>query len=205
MNPALQKLITIGNQLGAEVLALADEVLDNDKFEIWSGSGLGFQHHYGKGQLAQHTLEVVEIALANNAYFKTLGKGLDDRLVYLAAVFHDAGKMWDYAPQEDYNELLDTDFVNYDKWGSTDHKRKIYHISRSALIWSKAFDKYGSFLPPEAHDEVLHAILAHHGQREWGSPVTPKTKLGWLIHLADNMSARFDDCEKPKPEPWQKA
>lgn len=204
MNNALQKLIEIGNNLGPEVLALADIVLDDHRFGIWSGSAMSFIHHYGKGQLAQHTLEVVELALKNNEYFKTIGKGVDDRLVYLAAVFHDAGKMFDYAPKEECDTSPWETFINYENWENTDHKLKIYHISRSGLIWSKAFDKLGSFLPPGAHDEVLHAILAHHGQKEWGSPVTPKTRLAWLIHLADNMSARMDDCVKERPNQWQK-
>lgn len=204
MNNAVQKLIEIGRNLGIEVLDLADVVLDDEKFGIWSGSAMSFVHHYGKGQLAQHTLEVVELAMRNNEYFKTLGKGVDDRLVYLAAVFHDAGKMFDYAPKEECDLATWETTISYDNWESTDHKLKIYHISRSGLIWSKAFDKLGSFLPPEAHDQVLHAILAHHGQKEWGSPVTPKTRLAWLIHLADNTSARMDDCEKKRPDPWQK-
>jgi 3'-5' exoribonuclease len=44
-------------------------------------------------------------------------------------------------------------------------------------------------------DNVLHAILAHHGSREWGSPVVPLTKLAWMLHLCDGISARMDDAE----------
>jgi 23S rRNA maturation-related 3'-5' exoribonuclease YhaM len=45
-------------------------------------------------------------------------------------------------------------------------------------------------------DEVTHAILSHHGQREWGSPVRPATKLAWILHTCDMMSARVNDCDK---------
>jgi 3'-5' exoribonuclease len=45
-------------------------------------------------------------------------------------------------------------------------------------------------------NNVLHNILAHHGQRAWGSPVAPATKEAWILHLADNLSARLDDCDK---------
>ena len=34
-----------------------------------------------------------------------------------------------------------------------------------------------------------------HGQREWGSPVMPKSRVAWLLHLSDGISARMADCE----------
>ena len=46
----------------------------------------------------------------------------------------------------------------------------------------------------DEHDEVLHAILSHHGRREYGSPVSPSTRIAWLLHLCDSISARMFDC-----------
>jgi 23S rRNA maturation-related 3'-5' exoribonuclease YhaM len=45
------------------------------------------------------------------------------------------------------------------------------------------------------HDSVLHAILAHHGRREAGSPVAPKSRIAWLVHLSDQISARMADAD----------
>jgi 23S rRNA maturation-related 3'-5' exoribonuclease YhaM len=83
----------------------------------------------------------------------------------------------------------------YTKWKGTEHKRTIHHISRSAITWNRAcafheFD-YGKYA-----DSVTHNILSHHGQREWGSPVMPKTKAAWLLHLCDGISARMNDADK---------
>jgi 3'-5' exoribonuclease len=47
----------------------------------------------------------------------------------------------------------------------------------------------------DIEEEVLHAILSHHGMRQWGSPVAPKSRLAWLLHLADSMSARMADAD----------
>jgi 23S rRNA maturation-related 3'-5' exoribonuclease YhaM len=70
----------------------------------------------------------------------------------------------------------------------------IHHISRSAIIWAEAasrlYTNYSKYYEP-----VLHAILAHHGFREAGSPVAPKTRVAWLVHLCDNISARMDDAD----------
>ncbi len=156
-------------------------VLDDYRFPIWSGSSKPHLHHYGKGGLIIHTSEVIKLCLSNNQLLNT---GINERLLFLAALFHDAGKMWDYAP-------VDPTMVN---WYGTEHKRKIHHISRSALVWSAA--SHPTSLTQLEIDEVLHAILAHHGQREWGSPVRPATRLAWMLHLCDGISARMNDVDK---------
>jgi 3'-5' exoribonuclease len=33
-------------------------------------------------------------------------------------------------------------------------------------------------------------MLAHHGRKEWGSPVEPATNEAWILHAADMMSSR---------------
>jgi 3'-5' exoribonuclease len=43
-------------------------------------------------------------------------------------------------------------------------------------------------LDPTYRDTVAHAILAHHGRHEWGSPVAPATPEATVIHFADMLS-----------------
>ena len=183
-NPAVLKLKEISKQFSPGVQSVANKLLDDVGFSTGSGSCYELSHHFGTGKLAQHTLEVVELCLQNNEYFKTLGKAVRDDLLFLSALYHDFGKVWDYASEDtrfDFN------------WKNTEHKRKIYHIQRSAIEFAK---RVGTDLPERDQEEVLHAILSHHGRPEWGSPVTPKTKMAYLVHLSDSMSARMDDCER---------
>jgi 3'-5' exoribonuclease len=196
MTDATLKLKNLASTFGKQTEVLANVVLDNPKFDLWTGAGYSFQHHYGQGQLAQHTLEVAELSLRNNIYFMGLNKGVDEKQLFLSAVYHDVGKIYDYAPKLPETGLQE---VNYNVWHKTEHHPRIYHISRSAIIWSKAFDEFGDTLSTEVHDDVLHAILAHHGRHEWRSTSTPKTRMAWLLHLSDCMSARVDDCIKEKP------
>lgn len=177
-----EKLTNIAKQFG--VLNAASFVLKDSRFEIWSGSSKSFQHHYGKGGLVQHTLEVVDLCLLNNDYFPSKRK-VKPFLLFLAALFHDAGKMWDYQPIEG---------TDYKEWEGTKHKRLIHHISRSALVWNDAVQNDADLQPYK--DEVLHAILAHHQMREWGSPVAPGTRLAWILTLSDSISARMDDADR---------
>lgn len=173
------------------VLDIASEVLSNPDFSTWSASSHSYQHHYGKGQLARHTREVVELSLANALLFKTKydysERMPSEKEIYLAALFHDIGKIYDY------KEIRSDNHIGVSNWEGTHHKRRIHHISRSGIIWSRAVDKYPTYRDIE--ETVLHAILAHHGTREWGSPVAPNTRLAWLIHFCDCMSARMNDAD----------
>lgn len=154
------------------------------EFEFWSGSHRPDYHHYGRGGLVRHTLEVVELGLHTIPELNLCGK-VDPIEYFLAALFHDTGKMYDYEPTDD----------NYKEWRPIDHKRLIHHLPRSAIIWHDTAKKFGEIYE-RYHDSVLHAILAHHGQREFGSPVAPKTRVAWMLHLCDSLSARMDDADR---------
>jgi 3'-5' exoribonuclease len=186
----VNKLWSIAKELN--VVEVANYVLTNEKFQIWSGSSSPHTHHYGNGGLAQHTLEVCELCLLNNKYNKSLSKDVDDGRLFLAALFHDVGKIWDYELDDSVSGKMGSEAAP--EWRSNNHKKLIHHISRSVIEWNQAAIKCK--LNYEHIDEVTHCILSHHGQQSWGSPVEPKTKMAWLLHLCDGISARLDDCDK---------
>jgi putative nucleotidyltransferase with HDIG domain len=160
------------------VNSVANIVLNNPQFFSWSGSGYVGQHHYGTNGLAVHTLEVMKIMFSVN---ETMEYKLNEDIMYLSVLFHDIGKIDDYT--YNYGDAM---------WLPTKHKRNIHHISRSAMIF---FKEASDILPDEMTDAILHCILSHHTKREYGSPVAPNSKEAWLLTLADNMSARMNDCE----------
>lgn len=163
------------------LVSLAGEVIDDDRFQNCTGS-LENKHHYGRHGLLKHTREVVELCFST---IKTLNiKDVDPIELFLSALFHDIGKIMDYSPKDE----------TLSEWEGTKHKRIIHHISGSAIIWTRTVKNFPHY--EKYHDNVLHAILAHHGQREWGSPVAPFTKVAWLVHLCDGLSARMNDCDK---------
>ena len=166
------------------------EVLTNEKFKICSGSGEREHHHYGDDGLAIHTAEVIQLMLSANT---TLHCSVCEEEIFIAGLFHDLGKVWDYEKIQVAVPGLHGPVFKWE-WQKTIHARRVHHISRSAIEWSLCASKYG--LPKEMTENVLHAILSHHGSREHGSPVAPHTKLSWLLHLCDNLSARMDDCTK---------
>ncbi len=195
MNSHIKLLSERAARLG--VSDIANIVLDDPRFATWSASSHPHQHHYGAGMLARHTWEVVNLCSSNHALSSLHGIDYSmptEQETFLAALYHDSGKMDDYEPyQLDVSPDVWVIGEPHDEWRGTPHKRLIHHISRSAIIWSRAVDRYPVYRGFE--EAILHAILAHHGQRAWGSPVAPKSRLAWLLHLCDCLSARMNDAD----------
>lgn len=168
---------------------LVTHVIDDARFPLWTGSGKSTQHHYGKGGLARHTREVMMLCMRNAIFAKGVNKPVDETVLFLSAIFHDFGKLWDYQPRR-LPAVSDRSFEFCD-WEATSHKRNINHLCRSAVEWVNIARKENT--PKDIEDAVLHCILAHHA--EFGSPVLPKSREAWILHLSDGMSARIDSCD----------
>lgn len=205
----IAKKISIDNN-SIEILSITDYILNDPRFSVWSGSSQPHQHHYGDGGLAKHTRETIILCL-RNLYFLVQSNMFPMPLVckddkeyrdefmrqtemelYFAALFHDAGKMYDYKKIEFTENTVDS-YMNHN-WESAPHKRLIHHISRSAIIWTEATINC-PIIKEKYYENVLHAILSHHMSREAGSPVAPKSRIAWILTLCDNMSARMNDAD----------
>jgi 3'-5' exoribonuclease len=65
-------------------------------------------------------------------------------------------------------------------------------------IWRRLIAEQGEAwknLKPASEDvrlHLLHLIGAHHGEPEFGSPVSPKTPEAMALHYIDNLDARLE-------------
>ena len=165
------------------------EVIDDHRFGEAPAS-LSHHHAY-TGGLAVHTLEVLRYL---NPWTAAMKVNVD--VLITAAVWHDYMKVREYVPFVPKGFAIPTpqpDWMhNPDGFGL-----KIGHISAGATAFNKSADKYG--LRHDLRDAVVHCILAHHGRREWGSPVEPQTVEALLLHQADLLSARFGETKEVAP------
>ncbi|MEO0072289.1 MAG: HD domain-containing protein [candidate division WOR-3 bacterium] len=146
-------------------------------------------HHAYLGGLLEHTLGMLRAAYAIlNTYPE-----LDRSLVITGIIVHDIGKLWEYQ----YNSV--------NVIAHTDEGYLLGHIVIGYEFVKKEITQIRNFSKEKA-DLLLHIILSHHGQREFGSPVTPKFAEAFLVHTLDNLDARLNmfksSIEKSRNERW---
>jgi 3'-5' exoribonuclease len=144
-------------------------------------------HHARRGGLVEHTAQMMRLAEA----IAPLYPQLNVDLLLAGILFHDSGKLWE-------NALPENGFVmDYDERGEL-----IGHISIGLELVNALWRRLSAEnteawkdLVPASEDvrlHLLHLIGAHHGEREFGSPVSPKTPEAMALHYIDNLDARLE-------------
>jgi len=134
-----------------------------------AGSG---RHHAYVGGLLEHTLAVAALCETLAASYPQA----DHDLLLAAALLHDVGK---------------TEEISFDAaFEYTDAGRLVGHVVLGERIVSRAIDGLARPMPEDLALRLLHAILAHHGEREWGAPCQPCSLEALLLHHADNLDAQ---------------
>jgi 3'-5' exoribonuclease len=129
-------------------------------------------HHAAIGGLLKHTTEVAAIARTI-----TRATGADWELVLAGALLHDIGKLDSYTWEGAFEH--------------TEAGSLVGHVVLGALMLDRRLDEEEELPCTETERRILlHLILAHHGQLEWGSPVLPLTLEAEILHWADNASAK---------------
>ena len=151
----------------------------DDRF--WESPGSCVKHQAYSGGLADHTYQVMQLAIAA-ALAPPIREYVNFDILIASTFAHDFGKIWDYQQIQNRKNVDPSH-------GYTRHRWTVRHLVRSYHEWMKAAEM--SLLEDDLAEEVSHVILAHHGRNEWGSPVEPLTLEAMLLHQADLLSARF--------------
>ncbi len=152
------------------LLAFFDDPEFAEKFKMAPGAKK--MHHAYIGGLLEHTLEVTKFADAA----REVVPGLKRDILIAGGLLHDIGKVREY-----------TWFPRIER---TDEGRLMGHIVIGYEMARRKIRKIKGF-PEELAMHILHIILSHHGQQEWGSPIVPMTPESMIVHFADNMSAKL--------------
>lgn len=149
--------------------------VEDEKFikRFKSHSAAKSVHHGFLGGLLQHTLAVVKMCKFMGDNYSVI----DKELLMTAALFHDIGKM---------EELADFPSSDY-----TDEGQLLGHIFIGAELIRNEVRNIPNF-PPKMAAELIHCILAHHGELEFGSPKKPAIVEALALHMADNLDAKME-------------
>jgi len=140
-----------------------------------------FHHSYTSG-LLEHVWSMTRIAgfLADHyaKYYNELNPPLNRSLIVAATILHDIGKLREL----EYNPFE----ARYTKEGCL-----IGHVLMGRDMVREAAQKIEGF-PQELLLLLEHAILAHHGKREFGAPIPPLTLEALIISYIDELDAKVN-------------
>jgi 3'-5' exoribonuclease len=128
-------------------------------------------HHAFRSGLLEHTVSMAASARALARHYR-----LHEDMVVTGALLHDLGKIW---------ELEIDASIEY-----TDDGRLLGHLAMEVLYVERIIAELSSF-PGEHRRHLLHILLSHHGEYEYGSPRRPKTPEALLVHMADNLDSKM--------------
>lgn len=129
-------------------------------------------HHGFIGGLLQHTLAVAKLC----AFYAENYTVLNHDLLITAAIFHDIGKI------DEISEFPENDY--------TDCGQLLGHIVMGTMMVQERIRTIEGF-PENLANELLHCILAHHGELEYGSPKKPALIEAVALTYADNTDAKL--------------
>jgi len=126
-------------------------------------------HHAFQGGLLNHTYELLNMLLS---LYPTLPPMKIERCI-IAIMFHDYGKLKEYDAQT---------------FEPTEYMYLMGHIYISAHVLHNKLNKAG--ISNQETIRIIHCVLAHHGEKEYGSPVVPCTAEAIVVNHLDNLSAK---------------
>ncbi len=134
-------------------------------------------HHAYFGGLLEHTLSMLKIGVFLSEHYKR--HVIKD--VLLSSIFlHDVGKTEELRIKNNVAEY-------------SDEGRLLGHIVLGANAVSAKISAIPGF-PENLKLLILHSIISHHGELEYGSPKRPKTTEAFLLHYIDNMDSKENQC-----------
>jgi 23S rRNA maturation-related 3'-5' exoribonuclease YhaM len=131
-------------------------------------------HHAFKGGLLNHTYELLNMLIG---LYPTLPPIKLERCI-IAVLFHDYGKL------KEYDDAMEP----------TKYMYLLGHIYISAHVLHNKLNEFG--VPNEETIRIIHCVLAHHGKREFGSPVVPCNQEALVVHYVDDISAHTSACDE---------
>ena len=131
-------------------------------------------HHAFPGGLLNHVWQMLHML---EGLYPCLPYQIKIERCILAIMFHDYGKVYEYSKNGDAQQDM----------------YLLGHIYIGAHKLQNVLEQHG--IDADEIKRIIHIVLAHHGQREWGSPVLPCTQEAAIVHYLDNISAKVEAME----------
>jgi 3'-5' exoribonuclease len=134
-------------------------------------------HHAYRGGFLEHILKMADVGrLVARAY------GASEDLVLAGVILHDIGKLQELS--------FDHGAPGYTRDGNL-----VGHIALGLILTREAITAIPGF-PDALRAQVEHLIASHHGTREHGAPVEPKTIEAFILAMTDDLDAKINQVRR---------
>lgn len=130
-------------------------------------------HHAFPGGLLNHTYQMLHLLEGLYPVYPYPDDIKIERIV-IGVLFHDWGKLAEYSTDGECQEQM----------------YLLGHIYMSANYLNNLLREIG--IDKREINFIVHCVLAHHGEMEYGSPVVPCIPEAQVINYLDNISAKAD-------------
>ena len=146
-----------------------------EQLRVWPAAQV--IHHAYRGGMLEHITKMAEVGrFVSNAY------GADGDLVLAGIVLHDIGKLQELA-------------VEGGAGAYTRDGNLVGHIALGIVMVREAANGISGF-PDDLRGQIEHLIASHHGTREHGSPVEPKTIEAFILASIDELDSKLNQVRR---------
>lgn len=159
------------------IRVLLNRIVSDHEAELREWPAAQSIHHAYRGGLLEHKLKMAEAGL-----FLARAYDANEDIVLAGALLHDIGKLQElhYEPGG----------AGYSRDGNL-----VGHIGLGLIMVREAINGISGF-PPELRSQIEHLIVAHHGTRDHGSPVEPRTVEAFILAMVDELDTRIHQVRR---------
>lgn len=159
------------------IRVLLNRIVTDHEAELREWPAAQSIHHAYRGGLLEHKLKMAEAGR-----FLARAYGANEDVVLAGALLHDIGKL-----QE----------LHYEPGGATYSRdgNLVGHIGLGLVMVRAAISGISGF-PPELRAQIEHLIVSHHGTRDHGSPVEPRTVEAFILAAVDELDTRIHQVRR---------
>ena len=143
-------------------------------------------HHAFQGGLLNHIYQMLHML---EGLYPVLPYPIKVERCILAILFHDYGKLMEYNYEGETQEdmyLLGHIYIS---------AHTLQNVLEKTFEETPGDPKSISFENREEIKRIIHCVLAHHGEREYGSPVVPCMQEAVIVTYLDNLSAKAENIK----------
>jgi len=138
-------------------------------------------HHAYRGGLLEHVVKMADVGRHLAGAYEA-----NEDLVLAGVILHDIGKLQEltYEPGD----------ATYSRDGNL-----VGHIGLGLVMVREMINGISGF-PDDLRAHVEHLVMSHHGRREHGSPVEPKTIEAFILAAVDELDAKLNQVRRAVSE-----